>query len=129
MKIKYRFANGEVSEVEVSDELGAIITASRREEENYERKTRYHCRYSIDKLLFEGEDYADQSPTPDALYEDKEESPRVQAFLDSLTDVQRRRLEMRMEGMSFTEIAQEEGMSYNAIVFCFKQIKNKFKKF
>lgn len=35
MKIKYRFANGEVSEVEVDDELGAVITASRREEENY----------------------------------------------------------------------------------------------
>ena len=60
MKIKYRFANGEVSEVEVDDELGAVITASRRKEENYERKMRYHCPYSIDKLVYEGEDYADK---------------------------------------------------------------------
>lgn len=62
MKIKYRFANGEVSEVEVDDELGAVITASRREEENYERKMRYHCPYSIDKLVYEGEDYEKLRP-------------------------------------------------------------------
>ena len=43
MKIKYTFANGEVSEVEVSEEIGAVIIDSRRKEENQARKERYHC--------------------------------------------------------------------------------------
>lgn len=129
MKIKYQFANGEVSEVEVDDALGAVITASRREEENYERKTRYHCPYSVDKLLYEGEDYADKSLTPDAHVINREEEKVVQAFMETLTDVQRRRLHMRMDGMSIAEIAEAEGTSYNGITFCFKQIKKKFKKF
>ena len=43
MKIKYQFADGTTSEVEVSEEIGAFITASRREESNGDRKQRYHC--------------------------------------------------------------------------------------
>ena len=47
MKINYTFANGEVSEVEVSEDIGTFILDSRREEDNIGRKERYHC-YSID---------------------------------------------------------------------------------
>ena len=54
MIIKYKFADGTTSEVEVDDELGGFITASRREENNYDRKTRYHC-ISLDAFDFEGE--------------------------------------------------------------------------
>ena len=130
MKIKYRFANGEVSEVEVDDELGAVITASRREEENYERKMRYHCPYSIDKLVYEGEDYADKEmPSPDTHAENKEEGQGVQAFLETLTEVQRRRVHMRMDGMTITEIAEAEGTSYMSVKETFTQLKKKFSKF
>lgn len=37
MKIKYTFADGEISEVEVNEEVGEFIIESRRQEENYER--------------------------------------------------------------------------------------------
>ena len=43
MKIKYKFATGEVTEVEVSDEIGAVITASRKAEHALEERNRYHC--------------------------------------------------------------------------------------
>jgi len=128
MKIKYKFANGEVSEIEVDDELGAVITASRRTEENYERKMRYHCPYSVDKLLYEGEDFADKD-TPETVEICKEEEKSVQAFLSTLTETQRRRVLMSMDGKSITEIAQAEGTSYMSVKETFVQLQKKFKKF
>ena len=50
MKIQWNFADGTKSEVEVNEELGEFITASRREESNLDRKERYHC-YSLDAIL------------------------------------------------------------------------------
>ncbi len=58
MKINYTFANGETSEIDVSEEIGNVILDSRREESNLDRKERYHC-YSLDAAEFEGADYAD----------------------------------------------------------------------
>lgn len=53
-KIIYKFADGTISEVKVEEEVGQAIIISRREEENYERKMRYHCPVSIDRLEYEG---------------------------------------------------------------------------
>jgi hypothetical protein len=41
MKIQWNFADGTTSEVEVNEELGTFITASRREEDNLSRKETY----------------------------------------------------------------------------------------
>ena len=43
MKIKYEFATGDVTEIEVEDSIGEIILESRRLESNGDRKERYHC--------------------------------------------------------------------------------------
>ena len=53
MKIRYEFADGTVSEVEVEESIGAVIIESRRKEDNLARKERYHC-YSMDAVQFEG---------------------------------------------------------------------------
>ncbi len=45
MKIKYKFITGEVTEIEVSENIGNIILDSRRIESNQNRKERYHCFY------------------------------------------------------------------------------------
>ena len=63
MKIQWHFADGTKSEVEVNEELGEFITASRREEDNLSRKERYHC-YSLDAILFEGKEYGDNHTPP-----------------------------------------------------------------
>ena len=49
MKIKYTFITGETTEVEVSDEIGAVITASRKAEHVLEERNRYL--YIDDKAL------------------------------------------------------------------------------
>ena len=43
MTVEYKFADGTVSEVEVSEEIGTYIMDSRRKESSANRKERYHC--------------------------------------------------------------------------------------
>ena len=127
MKIKYKFANGEISYVEVSDEVGAEILKSRRIEENRDRKERYHC-YSLDGIDFEGDEFAEKD-TPESLLLNKEEESLINEFMETLTDVQKRRLKMRIEGMSLTDIAREEGVEFNPIKRSFVRISKKFQTF
>lgn len=129
IKVKYEFADGTVSEIEVSEELGAYITASRREEENYERKTRYHCPVSLDSLEFEGEAFADDTYSPDRGVMLAEEESRVETFLKSLTPKQRDRVEKLMEGQTITEIAHEEGVAYLTVWDSIELVKKKAKAF
>lgn len=67
MKIRYEFVDGEISEVEVTEEIGSVIVESRRLEDNLARKERYHC-YSLDAVDFEGGGYAGKD-TPESLLE------------------------------------------------------------
>lgn len=53
MKITYAFADGTTSVVEVDDEIGAYIMDSRRQENNDDRRHRYH-NYSLDDVTYEG---------------------------------------------------------------------------
>ena len=53
MKIIYTFDNGETSEVEVSEEIGAVIIDSRREEDSRSRMERRHC-YGLLHFHFTG---------------------------------------------------------------------------
>ena len=126
MKIKYTFANGDVSEVEVSDEVGTVIVDSRRKEENLDRKERYHC-YSYDAIDYEGEEYADPD-TPDSLLERDELSSRVQSAMSHLTEIQVRRLTLFAEGLSIREIARKEGVDHKAVAKSIESAKKVFAK-
>ena len=120
MKITYKFADGTISEVEVSEELGQAITTSRREEENYERKMRYHCPISIDQLEYQGIEFADPD-TPFSLYERKlkeQEQKAINDFVMShLTETQRRRILKLSEGMSVCETIIEIDKSSSKTYF------------
>lgn len=48
MIIKYKFAIGKVTEVEVSDEIGTVILDSRREEHADNERHHYHTAFSLD---------------------------------------------------------------------------------
>ena len=56
MKISYEFVNGETTEVEVSESIGAVIIDSRRDEASDNRQERRH-NYSLDAITYEGEEY------------------------------------------------------------------------
>ena len=103
MKIKYEFADGTVSEVEVEESIGEVIIEDRRQEDNLARKERYHC-YSLDAAQFEGSEYGTEE-TPETKMERKQDTERIARALDGLSEVQRRRLLMLADGKSMREIA------------------------
>ena len=126
MKIQWKFADGTTSEVEVNEEIGNYITASRREESNLDRKERYHC-YSLDAIDYEGLEYATDT-TPETELIREENKTRINATLDKLTETQKRRLLMFAEGLSANEIARIENVAPNAAWKSVEGAKKKFKR-
>ena len=110
MTINYHFNNGENSEVEVSEELGAVILESRKKEDNMERNRRRRC-YSLDCMDFEGEDFADER-TPESIFMEKIDNEHILETLDKLSETQRRRLLMLASGMTVMDISRAEGVQY-----------------
>ena len=126
MKINYTFNNGENSEVEVNEEIGAVILESRRKEENLARKERYHC-VSMDNSEFEGVDFIDET-TPEVLFMEQIDNEHIKETLNKLSEIQRRRLLMLASGMSIHDIARSEGTDYRAVYDSIKQARKKFQK-
>ena len=128
MKLKYEFSNGEVTEIEVADEVGTVIMDSRRLEANGDRKERYHC-WSMDAIDYEGSEYG----TPDfteALFDGTEErDARVHEAFTHLTATQQRRMLMLAAGLSEREIAKREGVNIRAVVESVEYARKKFLKF
>lgn len=127
MKISYKFTTGEVTEVEVSDEIGAVIVESRRKEENLARKERYHC-YSYDASEYEGKEYADRN-TPETVYETKILEKQLSEGLGFLTETQKRRLLQFANGLSYREIARLEKTTHSKISKSVEQARKKLKNF
>ena len=89
MKIKYAFLDGTVTEVEVSDEIGAVIIDSRKAEHAQDERHRYHC-YSYDAIDYEGEEYGacDEYAVED---DSAEQTARIREAFSPLTATQHRR--------------------------------------
>ena len=126
MKIKYEFADGTMSEVEVEESIGAVIIESRRKEDNLARKERYHC-YSMDAVQFEGDEYGTEE-TPETQMERELDTERIAHALDGLSEVQRRRLLKFAEGKSMREIAREEKVQHRAVMKSIESARKIFKK-
>lgn len=127
MKIKYEFADGTVSEVEVEESIGAVIVEDRRLEDNLSRKERYHC-YSLNAAQFEGDGYGTRE-TPESQIERQMEAERISHVLDKLSEVQKRRLLMLAQGLSVREIARREGKDIKTIRESIEGARKKFLKF
>lgn len=130
MKIIYKFADGSESVVEVEEEIGQAIIVSRREEENYERKMRDHCPVSIDKLEYEGMQFADPD-TPMSLLEneieEQEQKELINYVMSQLTETQRR-IQMKADGLTLEEIARIEGVHFTTIDESIKAAQKKANK-
>ena len=126
MLIKYKFATGEVTEVEVSDEIGAVITASRKAEHALEERNRYHC-YSLDAIDYEGLEYGkcDEYPIED---DSAERAERIQAAFSQLTETQQRRLRLYADGKALREIAALENIKFQSVAESIEAAKKKFLK-
>ena len=127
MKINYTFANGETSEVEVTEEIGNVILDSRREESNLDRKERYHC-YSLDGAEFEGKEMAGDGTPETELFLQLENQHIAETF-DKLSEVQKRRLLLLAQGLSVREIARREDKDIKTIRESIEGARKKFLKF
>lgn len=98
MIIKYEFVTGETSEIEVGDYYGDIIRELNRKQENSNRVYRRH-NYSLDAAMYQGEDYG------------KEESWLIEllSLLEGVTETQKRRIDLTIQGYTSDEIAEIEG--------------------
>jgi len=126
MIIKYEFADGTKSEVEVDDAIGTMILDSRREEENYNRKERYHG-YSLDAIEYEGIEYADDSDICGDIIRE-EDSDFLYKAVRALPEIQRRRFLMNAMGMNTIEIAKREGVAQPVVYRSIEKAKNNLKK-
>lgn len=126
MKINWNFATGEVSEVEVSEGIGAVIFESRRVEDNLDRNERYHC-YSYDAVDFEGKEYG-SIDYYECLDSTIEENTRIHNAFGKLTKIQQRRLLMLAKGLSIREIARLENADFKSIYESIKAARKKFHK-
>lgn len=127
MKIKYKFATGEVMEIEVSDEIGAVITASRKAEHALEERNRYHC-YSLDAIDYEGLEYGecDEYPIED---DSAERAECINTAFSHLTEVQQRRLRLYADGKTLREIAALENTRFQSVAESIEAARKKFLKF
>lgn len=128
MKIKYEFATGDATEVDVSEEIGAMVIDSRREEESSDRKERRHC-YSLDAIDYEGLEYSTPDFTEEMFSGDDERDERIRRAFSHLTQTQQRRILMLAGGLSLREIARREGKEIKTIRESVDAARKKFLKF
>ena len=128
MKITYAFNNGEIKEVEVSEEIGAVIEESRRKEAALAKKEQRHC-YSLDAVTYEGTEYGEPDFTESLFNGSEERSAHIREAFSHLTETQQRRILMLAAGMSIREIAARENIHHSSIEESINQARKKFLKF
>ena len=101
------------------EEILAFLNDDARLTQNMERKERYHMKYHLEGLIYEGVDYASQ--------EDLEADVEM-SETEKLTVVQYQRFKLFMEGLSIREIAKTEGIDYSSANESIKASQKKLKK-
>ena len=127
MLIKWTFANGETSEVEVSEEIGAVIIDSRKAEHAQQEKERYHC-YSLDAIDFEGNEYGFCEDYGESDAEAARRRKLLNEGFSKLTETQKRRLMLSIQGKTVREIADLEEVDIRAVQDSLNQARKKFPK-
>lgn len=115
MKIRYEFATGEVSEVEVSEELGrAIADMTHRAALRDRAETRRHV--SLEYLLALGAQIRDDQSYTDKLAEKALDIAALLRAVEYLQPQQKVLIEqIYRERLTITAIARQEGVGESAI--------------
>ena len=127
MKIRYVFCNEEV-EIEVSEELGAIILEMDREEYNNDHtETRRHC--SIDALNL-NHTYLHSEVDPETALLEKEARTELYDALRQLSPNQRGLIrQLYVERLPYANIAAVKSVDESAVRHAAKRALKKIKKF
>ena len=125
VKIKYIFIDGEVYEVEADEEFAAFILLEKIHEESGQRKQN-RIKERLRQLAVEENNFASQWGNPEEDLLKKEAYNLLVKSLEDLTFTQHRRLELRLGGLSYTEIAQMENVSVQTVKDSIDFVSKKF---
>ncbi len=128
-KIKYEFADGTTSEIEVTDELYALhLELVQQEKRNYWKETRRHI--SLNYLTENGIDFEDKAADSLSAYLRREDDERIHNAITKLLPEQQALIKkIFYEGKTITEIAKAENVGKSAIANRLTRIYIKIKKF
>lgn len=128
-KIKYEFADGTTSEIEVSEEIYALhLQLLQEEKRNHWRETRRHI--SLYYLMENGVDFTDTAADSFAAVELRENEERIHNAIKYLSDKQQKLLRaVFVESKTITQAAKELGLNKSSISRQLQTIYKKLKKF
>ena len=129
MKITYKFVTGEVAEVEVSEEIGAVIVDLDRQDYNNDHKeTRRH--YSLEGKVYEGMDYAAEDSGLEALFAGPTDEERLHTAIRRLSPDQQEMVRaIYFENVSVNDYSARMDVTQSAISHRLQTAKKKLKKF
>lgn len=127
--IKYVFADGTESEIEVTDELYALhLELVQQEKRNHWKETRRHI--SLNYLTENGIDFEDKAADSLSAYLRREDDERIHNAITKLLPEQQALIKkIFYEGKTITEIAKAENVGKSAIANRLTRIYIKIKKF
>ena len=127
MKINYKTADGEIIELEVSDEVGNFYLESvEAEKSNNRRNSRPDRHTQLSTFTYEDERFFSDGTDLLAELIDSEVVSHVMSFL-----TERQQYLIRkcfIEGWSYTDLAALEGVDESAIRHAVKRAKDRLKK-
>ena len=127
--IKYVFADGTTSEIEVGEEIYALhLQLLQEEKRNHWRETRRHI--SLYYLMENGVDFTDTAADSFAAVELRENEERIHNAIKHLSDKQQKLLRaVFVESKTITQAAKELGLNKSTISRQLQTIYKKLKKF
>ena len=127
--IKYTFADGTTSEIEVTDELYALhLELVQQEKRNHWKEIRRHI--SLNYLTENGIDFEDKAADSLSAYIRREDDERIHNAITKLLPEQQALIKkIFYEGKTITEIAKAENVGKSAIANRLTRIYIKIKKF
>ena len=103
--------------VDVTDELAELLLAFERAEEAYKRKLRRNqAFYSLDREDGIEHEILFTAPSVEELFEQRDVRAKIHTAISSLPDKQAKRVYAHyLMGMSISEIARAEGVSWQSV--------------
>lgn len=118
--------------IEVTEQVAETMKEARRAEWRNDAKEKYH-NSSLTDMESTGKLFGDKASSAEELMVEREErveqNKKLRSGMDNLTPEQRKIIKMRfVERMELTEIAEELGITYQAVQQRLKTILKKLKK-
>ena len=114
-------------DAEALEEVLAFLEEDARRVQNAERRERFHAPYHLEALDYESGSLA-YHLTPEKLLLQKEQEEEHALALNALTETQRRRFCLWVDGLTYREIAAIEEADLSSVAESISTARKKLKK-